>query len=259
MKRKHFRQIARIFILCWKNFFLKIPRRFWRLVQHFFKPSALRKWWQTVAVQTTWNYKLIHISLGVLAWIGRLFTKLFDLFGLGEFWTFWWATLQPQCRSLSEVELLEAKRIFKDSIPYHLIRIHENSPIAYIGARRIGALELGICICHTIHFTRFIKPQKGNNDMAWLIHELVHVAQLEYVGTQYMAEALYAQATTGYDYGGPKGIEGKLFGDFNREQQGCIPADYYLYVLYNRNHYGYGYMSFEVYFPLIEELRKGKM
>ncbi|MEZ4887002.1 MAG: hypothetical protein R3E32_19890 [Chitinophagales bacterium] len=259
MKNRHFRHIIQVFVLCWQNFFIKIPRRLWRLAVHFFKPSALKKWQCEFPVRSNFGLKMRYVLLGIIAWAGRLFTKIFDLLGLGEFWTFWWTVFQPNCRPLNELELIEAKRVFKDSLPYDLIQIHENSPLAYMGARRIGALDLGICICYTIHFTRSIYAKEGNNDMAWLIHELVHVAQLEYVGTQYMTEALHAQATTGYDYGGPTGIEGKQFMDFNREQQGCIPADYYMYVLYDREHHRFGYMSFEVYFPLIEALRKGKI
>lgn len=231
----------------------------WRLIQHFFKPSALKKWQRGFTVYTTIGSRIGYVFLGILAWLGRLFTKIFDLLGLGEFWTFWWVAFNPNCRPLTELELKEARRVFKDSIPYSLIHIHENSPLARIGAKNIGAIDLGICICHTIHFTRTIHCKGGNEDMAWLIHELVHISQLEYVGTQYLTEALYAQFTTGYDYNGPAGIEGKLFSDFNREQQGCIPADYYKFVLYNKNHYRFGYMSFDVYFPMIEALREGRI
>jgi len=259
LQNKRFKHIVQVFVLCWQNFFAKTPRRLWRLLQHFFKPSAFKRWQRGYAVQVGANAKSQHLLMGIMAWSGRLFTKLFDLLGIGEFWTFWWVSFHSNCRPLTDLELEEAQRVFKDSIPYDLIRIHENSPLAHIGARRIRALDLGICICYTIHFTRTIQTKGGNNDMAWLIHEMVHVSQMEYVGTQYMTEALYAQATTGYDYGGPKGIENKSFSDFNREQQGCIPADYYLYVLYNRDHHRFGYMSFSIYISLIEELRKGEM
>ena len=57
----------------------------------------------------------------------------------------------------------------------------------------------------------------------------------------------------------PDGIRGKSYKQFNREQQGCIPEDYYGYVLYQREHRTFGYMPYGVYQPLIEELRKGKM
>lgn len=248
-----------VFVLCGQNFIVKIPRRLWRILQHFFKPSSLRKWWRGYIYLKTGRRKTGYIIGGILAWWGRLFTKILDLFGLAEFWTFWWIVFSPKCRPLTELELVEAKRIFKDSIPYSLIRIHENSPFARTGARWTGTFDLGICICYVIHFTRPLQCKGGNNDMAWLIHELVHVSQTEFVGIQYMSEALYAQATTGYDYGGPKGIEGNAFLDFNREQQGCIPADYYQYVLYNREHHRFGYMSYSIYFPLIEELRKGEI
>jgi len=235
-----------------------MPRRLWRILQHFYKPSSLRKWWRGYLQKRSWNAKILYISLGILAWVGRFFTKILDIIGIAEFWTFWWIVFNPRCRPMTELELVEVKRIFKDSIPYSLVHIHENSIIARIGARFVAA-DLGICTCYVIHFTRPIHCKEGNNDMAWLIHELVHVSQTEYVGVQYMPEAIYAQHTTGYDYKGPKGIEGTRFLDFNREQQGCIPADYYQYVLYDRSHPRFGYMSYSVYFPLIEELRKGEV
>ncbi len=260
MNNTHLKHIIQIFVLCWQNFFVKMPRRLWRILQHFYKPSSLKKWWGSFAELGSGNtIKLRYLLSGLLAWIGRLFTKTFDLLGLAEFWTFWWTAFHPRCRPLSELEEIEAKRIFKDSIPYTLIRIHESSRIARIGARFARAADLGICLCYVIHFTRPIQSKGGNHDMAWLIHELVHVSQTEYVGIQYMPEALHAQFTTGYDYGGPEGIEGKTFFHFNREQQGCIPADYYQYVLYNRVHPQFGYMSYSVYFPLIESLREGEV
>ena len=176
MKNGRFRHITRVFVLCGQNFFTKIPRRLWRLVRHFFKPSAFKKWQRAYARQTTTSRKLRLILLGILAWFGRFFTKIFDLLGLAEFWTFWWIVFNPNCRPLSPLELREAERVFKDSIPLSLVHIHENSPIARLGLRFIGASDLGICICHTIHFTRKIYPKGGNHDMFWLIHELVHVS-----------------------------------------------------------------------------------
>lgn len=260
MNNTHFKHIIQIFVLCWQNFFIKIPRRLGRILHHFYKPSSLQKWWgDFMQIESKNTQKLRYLLSGLLAWIGRLFTKIFDLLGLAECWTFWWIAFHPRCRPLYKLEEIEAKRIFKDSVPYSLIRIHENSRLARIGAKFVGASDMGICTCYIIHFNRPIQSKEGNPDMAWLIHELVHVSQTEYAGVQYMPEALHAQFTTGYDYRGPLGIEGKSFSHFNREQQGCIPADYYKYVLYNRVHPRFGYMSYSIYFPLIEELRKGEV
>jgi hypothetical protein len=78
--------------------------------------------------------------------------------------------------------------------------------------------------------------------MAWLVHELGHVWQYEHVGSQYIGEALHAQATAGYVYGVDDSYSnnangtalataraaGKTLADFNREQQASIAQHYYL-------------------------------
>ena len=86
---------------------------------------------------------------------------------------------------------------------------------------------MAVTLFNTIHFSRRIHPRPGNEDMAWLIHELAHVAQMEHVGSQIMGEALHAQGTEGYEYGGAKALQGRDLRDFNREQQGDIAKDYY--------------------------------
>jgi len=65
---------------------------------------------------------------------------------------------------------------------------------------------------------------------------MVHVYQFETVGSVYIWQALRAQKTNGYSYGGPDQLakdrkNGKRFSDYNREQQGQIAQDYYNRVL----------------------------
>lgn len=65
-----------------------------------------------------------------------------------------------------------------------------------------------------------------------LVHELTHVYQYERIGSLYIGEAIRAQATAGYDYGGPAGLlealaVGRLYRDYNREQQAQIVQDYF--------------------------------
>ncbi len=83
--------------------------------------------------------------------------------------------------------------------------------------------------------------------MAWLIHELTHVSQMEHVGMQYIGEALYAQATTGYGYtlGKPH------LRDYKREQQAEIVKHYYI-ALSSR-------ASTVAYATYIRELRNGEL
>jgi hypothetical protein len=65
---------------------------------------------------------------------------------------------------------------------------------------------------------------------------MVHVKQFEKIGSVYLAQAVQAQKTEGYKYGGWQGLAekrpgSKRFSDFNREQQGQIAQDYYDDVL----------------------------
>jgi hypothetical protein len=90
---------------------------------------------------------------------------------------------------------------------------------------------MGVTTAHTINFNRAIHCAAGNDDMAWLVHELGHVAQYTHVGLQYLGEAIHAQATGGYAYGGGAALVGKNLADFNREQQCDILRDYYRLVV----------------------------
>ncbi len=167
------------------------------------------------------------------AWLGRLIAKLADLVSLGELIDLLSLILKFNTRPLSEVEIQEARRVFGDSLTYWRIRLDEWSIIAHIGKwvseKRLGAPvgDMAVTLFSTIHFSRRIKPEPGNNDMAWLIHELTHVAQMEHVGSQFLGEALHAQVTEGYNYGGAEALISRDISDFNREQQGDIAKDYY--------------------------------
>jgi hypothetical protein len=107
---------------------------------------------------------------------------------------------------------------------------------------------------HTVNL-----PSSGGHErtnLGTLVHELVHVYQHERLGSVYIGQCLYAQATTGYDYGGPAGLrqaraEGKRYCHFNREQQAQIVQDYYMH----RRH-GWDASAYE---PFIAEMRAGKL
>lgn len=130
-------------------------------------------------------------------------------------------------RSLTPLEMHEAFKIFGDRVTYSKVRVNESSWIASAGAWLKGAVGMGVALWHTINFTRPLDSKPGNADMCWLIHELTHVAQYEAVGSKYIGEAVYAQFTDGYDYGGMAGLKDKQLKDFNREQQGDILRDAY--------------------------------
>ena len=95
-----------------------------------------------------------------------------------------------------------------------------------------------------------------------VVHELVHVYQFEVVGSLYIWQALRAQRTNGYDYGGQcklvkDRVNDKHFRDYNREQKGKIAQDYYSQVVENG-------LSMEnparkAYEPFILELKNGDL
>jgi hypothetical protein len=170
--------------------------------------------------------------LGIFIWIGRIISKTLDIVVLGELLDLVFQIIKPNTRTLSDLEIAEAKKVFGDALTYWQIRVDEYSLIARLGAFFAGSSNMGVTTFHTINFTRKILTAAGNRDMEWLIHELAHVSQMENTGIQYIVEALVAQYTGGYNYGGTGALSGKKLQDFNREQQAEIAADYYAYVLY---------------------------
>jgi hypothetical protein len=164
-------------------------------------------------------------------WGVRLLCKSADLLCLGEMLNAAGMLLKHNSRPLRPAEMGEARRVFGSSLDYSRVRLDEWSLVAHVGnwvyegrtGRRGG--HMALTLCNTIHFSRRIQPNPA--DMAWLIHELTHVAQYQYAGSQFIPEALLAQARAGYDYGGPAALGGRDFASFNREQQGEIALDYY--------------------------------
>ncbi|MCQ1535861.1 hypothetical protein FTO70_09255 [Methanosarcina sp. KYL-1] len=163
------------------------------------------------------------LSFAALA--GRKIAKILDFCTFPEFMDLLWQAIKFNTRKLTPIEEQEARSVFGDSINYRQVRIDESSLIARIGARIEGKSGMGVTTFHTINFNRKIYPAAGNPDMKWLIHELTHVLQMEHAGSQYLVEAIHAQATEGYGY--TPGAK-PHFRDYNREQQASIVADYYI-------------------------------
>ena len=110
-------------------------------------------------------------------------------------------------RGLTEAEKTALKEVYGDSIDYDRVVIREgDAPLSWGAARTIGN-------------TIYIPSDKLPLSQSLLTHEMGHVWQFQNGGTDYMREALWAQALgDGYDY--EKGItEGKSFAELNPEQQ----------------------------------------
>jgi hypothetical protein len=250
---------------------VETPGRIWRVLKHLGSGVAgVAKWlWQGLKLAWHLDFKglgkwLVDGFLSGAAWVGRLIAKLIDVAGIGEVWDLVMQIIKFNTRTMTSTEKSEAQKTFKNSISYWQVRIDEYSLISAIGAAFKGGGGMGVTTFHTINFNQKINATAGSGDMHWLTHELTHVSQYEHVGSQYLGEAIHAQATGGYVYGGPSVLwrpttnpspnpTGKHFRQFNREQQGDIAADYYDTL------YGTGPGTTPDYEPVIDELRAGAL
>ncbi len=155
-------------------------------------------------------------------------------------------------RPLQPAELAEVEKVFTVGLEVSPIRVNEGSSIpnliGRIGAvfRRTAPPTLNaIAIGNTCYFPVELvtnQPEHANwlRDIGWLMHELTHAWQYQHDGIRYLFEAILAPT---YTYA-PSGQTvdtalngfskaGKVFRDFNREQQGDIVRDYYFYLKQN--------------------------
>ncbi|MFC2014978.1 hypothetical protein ACFLUP_03190 [Chloroflexota bacterium] len=108
-------------------------------------------------------------------------------------------------------------------------------------------------------------PRSGRHSRANLdivVHELVHVCQYQIIGSIYIPQALKAQRTEGYKYGGWQQLRedwssGKHFRQYNREQQSQIVQDYFNKVI--RNELSEKDPVSQAYEPYINELKYGDL
>lgn len=160
-------------------------------------------------------------------------------------------------RPLSHHETIEADRVFDGSLALDRVRIWERSWLAQTGRWRTPGRHMGVTVYNTIHFSRVIgtgttdrQNDQTIRDMAWLIHELVHVWHYRRLGVTVAPKALHAQFLGGgYEYGGAANLAGKHLSDFNLEQQARIVEHYYIKKA--RGHEN----DLALYQPLVDDLR----
>lgn len=117
------------------------------------------------------------------------------------------------------------------AVRYAAVRVAEGRILSLI-FKRNG--DRAFTLFHTINLPASGHHSRGNLDL--LVHEMVHVYQFEQVGTVYIRQALNAQKTGGYSYGGWEQLvkdrqNGQRFQCYNREQQGQMAQDYYNQVI----------------------------
>ncbi len=167
--------------------------------------------------------------IGGYEWDRRMIVYLLEVVGVPEALQIVWESFN-QTRPLNSAEDKASKQVHAPGlIPYHKVRIDENSILTRINGMR------PFVTFHIIHYSGTSLPPHT------VVHELTHVAQYEKAGSIYMFEALHAQFIgKGYPYGDLAVAisNGKRFSDFNREQQATICEDYYQAL--NGNPTGYG-------------------
>jgi hypothetical protein len=196
----------------------RVVRDLWEAVKSL-RPWAL-EWWKSLAHIDTWE-KFVK-------WVATLVLHLFELGGGGEIVETLADLIKFNTRKLTGAEIFQASTVFGSSIDFSLVRIDTHSLMVFI-AKKFEHYSKGR------EFTTFhtINGEEGNITIGTLIHELTHVWQYQQVGAIYMPEAIHAQNTGGYDYGGVAALEaakaaGKGIRSFNREQQAQIVEDYFL-------------------------------
>jgi len=195
----------------------------------------------------TLGYQIISL----VSWIIIIPFKILDLIWFYYLIDLIRGWLIPK-RKLTEFEMSEATKVFGNSIDLNSVKIVENSWMAKLGAKSAGKDHIGFVLFRTINFTRPLDHSSGLLDMGWLIHELVHVAQFQQLGVQYILEALRAQKNGGYAYGGLAQLQkSKRYSEFNLEQQADIARDFYKAVITKS-------ANENVLRRFIEDLRKGK-
>ena len=157
--------------------------------------------------------------------------KAFDLLQAPRVIEFVWHLLTGVSR-LREDETDAAHKVLgPDAVRYGAVRVAEGRILRLIF--KING-NRAFTLFHTINLPASGHHSRGNLDL--LVHEMVHVYQFEQVGTIYIWQALRAQKTNGYSYGGWKKLaeerqNGRRFSCYNREQQGQIAQDYYRQVI----------------------------
>lgn len=181
-----------------------------------------------------------------LIWIVLIPFKLLEIFGFSHLLNLLFRiTTTSRHLTPTEIEALQAH--FPKSIKYKWVRLNENSNWARVGAKNTKKHHLAFVWMNTINFTRPINCSV-DNDLWWLVHEMVHIAQFKKLGIQYIFEALLAQRFGGYDYGGKQNLKEHHLNYFNLEQQAEIIKDYVKDIRHNKD--------VSIYQNYIQDLRR---
>jgi hypothetical protein len=171
-------------------------------------------------------------------WLHLFLAQLFDLVGGPEICQFV-THLGMHTTPLTAAELTAVQPIFGlNNLRYRDVRVAQGGILNLIFRYNGG---LAFATWYTVHIPQVEneigrRGRNGRDKLSLLVHELTHVFQYHHVGSRYLGEAIYYLVTTQrncYQYGGAAGLQscsqqGKMFRQFNREQQAQIVQDYFV-------------------------------
>lgn len=213
---------------------LYASRRKWAIITHliFFIPlfnGRNKRYLRSVSTAKSVLHRLLW-------WFLVIITKLLDLIGFCEVFELFYIWIKPNLRPLTDYEEEQLRLIYGDGFHYSMVKVDENSGFARIGARYANKTKLGLVSGRIIHFTRPLDCKTNQSDMEWLVHEYMHVFQMNKLGSQYILEALYAQHTNGYSPGKPEELlKWPKLKYFNLEQQAEIARYLYRDIRIDKN------------------------
>lgn len=185
------------------------------------------------------------------AWLLTLLSRVFDVLGGPEALEFIWHLI-TRATPLTSAERAAAQSVLGPAaIRWDQVRVAESGILSAVFALNEGR---AFATFHTINLPS--EGAHGRSNLAIVVHELTHVYQYERAGSLYLGQAIHAQATIGYGYGGADGLRearaaGRHYRDFNREQQAQIAQDYYELLQSGGDRTEYE--------PFIAELRAGDL
>ena len=183
--------------------------------------------------------------------------KILDVLRVPSFLETVWHILTGVSRLTEQEKNAAISVLGADSISYAKVRVSQGR-ILHIVFKFNG--NRAFTTFHTINLTKSGGHTRAHLDI--VVHELVHVFQYERVGSVYIWQAIRAQRTDGYSYGGWRKLikdreNGSHFRSYNREQQGQIAQDYYNKVIVPD--LPAQDQIRQAYEPFIEELRDGEL
>ncbi len=166
-------------------------------------------------------------ALSAGGWLLTLVSRVFDVLSGPEAIEFI-THLVTRATPLTGPEIAAAQSVLGPSaIRWDRVRVAESGILSIVFSLNQGR---AFATFHTINLPS--TGAHGRSNLAIVVHELTHVYQYERTGSQYLGQAIHAQATIGYGYGGAAGLRrdraaGRHYRDYNREQQAQIAQDYY--------------------------------